>query len=179
MSVKGTGSTSLLATHPIDVYLMNTGWIVNDKGPGSRKISVADLPHCSDGDRRGRGRMERGATISLRAAETIPGLVGEDAEILQPKKAFERLGANGRVRGLRTKLKTERRAFLEGFPTSTRRSQRPVVLSEWGTNKRIATPQPLVEGWGARPAAIGGGKQSVTQVTVFVARCGNLSAYLA
>ena len=44
--VQGNRFLKLLRTHPIDVYLMNTGWIVDDKGPGSKKITVANSSCC-------------------------------------------------------------------------------------------------------------------------------------
>src|SRR6266496_2114082 len=35
---QGNRFLALLRSHPVDVYLMNTGWIVDDAGPGSKKI---------------------------------------------------------------------------------------------------------------------------------------------
>jgi phosphoenolpyruvate carboxykinase (ATP) len=113
---QGNRFHELLATHPIDVYLMNTGWIVNDEGPGSRKISVADSSHCLTAIAEGGVEWNGCDDFGYQLAETILGLEGEDAEILQPKKAFTRLGRMDEYDAWVTKLKSERRAFLEGFP---------------------------------------------------------------
>jgi phosphoenolpyruvate carboxykinase (ATP) len=114
--VQGNRFLELLQTHPIDVYLMNTGWIVDDQGEGSRKITVADSSHCLTAVAEGHGQWIEDPDFGYRVTESIPGLEGADAEILQPRRAFERLGRVEEYDAWVTKLKTERRAFLEGFP---------------------------------------------------------------
>jgi ATP-dependent phosphoenolpyruvate carboxykinase len=95
---------------------MNTGWIVNDEGPGSRKISVADSSHCLTAIAEGNVEWDLCDDFGYQLAESLPGLEGEDAEILDPKRAFKRLGREDEYDAWVKKLKKERRVFLEGFP---------------------------------------------------------------
>src|SRR2546427_311006 len=44
--LQGNRFLELLRTHPIDVYLMNTGWIVDDSGPDSKKVTVEHSSAC-------------------------------------------------------------------------------------------------------------------------------------
>src|SRR5438876_7967918 len=44
--LQGNRFLEILRSHPIDVYLMNTGWIVDDQGPGSKKVTVAHSSAC-------------------------------------------------------------------------------------------------------------------------------------
>jgi phosphoenolpyruvate carboxykinase (ATP) len=114
--VQGNRFLKLLRTHPIDVYLMNTGWIVDDVGPGSRKITVADSSACLTAIAEGGVEWTHDLDFNYEVATSLPGLTGEDAEILQPKKAFERLGRMDEYNGWVQKLRTERRDFLKTFP---------------------------------------------------------------
>ena len=113
---QGNRFLELLKSHPIDVYLMNTGWIVDNEGPGSRKIAVADSSICLQAIAEGGVEWETDADFGYEVAKSLPGLEGEDAEILQPRKAFERLGRVAEYDGWVTKLKAERREFLQTFP---------------------------------------------------------------
>ena len=113
---QGNRFLELLKTHDIDVYLMNTGWIVDDQGPGSRKITVADSSCCLQAIAEGGVEWAKDADFGYEVAKSLPGLEGEDAEILQPKKAFERLGRVDEYDAWVAKLKSERKAFLQTFP---------------------------------------------------------------
>ena len=44
--LQGNRFLQLLRTHSIDVYLMNTGWIVDDAPPRGKKISVEHSSAC-------------------------------------------------------------------------------------------------------------------------------------
>ena len=54
--------------------------------------------------------------FNYEVAEHLPGLSAEDQDILQPKKAFERLGRVEEYDGWVEKLRRERRDFLKTFP---------------------------------------------------------------
>jgi phosphoenolpyruvate carboxykinase (ATP) len=114
--LQGNRFLELLKTHPIDVYLMNTGWIVDDQGPGSRKITVADSSVCLQAIAEGGVEWEQDEDFGYGVAKSLPGLEGEDAEILQPRKAFERLGRIAEYDGWVHKLHSERKEFLQTFP---------------------------------------------------------------
>jgi len=114
--VQGNRFLKLLRTHPIECYLMNTGWIVDDQGPGSRKITVADSSACLTAIAEGGVDWTHDLDFNYEVAERLPGLSGEDEEILQPKKAFQRLNRMDEYDGWVEKLRRERRDFLKTFP---------------------------------------------------------------
>jgi phosphoenolpyruvate carboxykinase (ATP) len=112
--LQGNRFLELLQTHPIDVYLMNTGWIVDDKGPDSKKITVAHSSHCLNAVAEGGAEWTVDPDFGYEVAEHVPGI--EDTELLQPRKAFERLGKLDDYHAWVEKLRSERRAFLQTFP---------------------------------------------------------------
>jgi phosphoenolpyruvate carboxykinase (ATP) len=114
--VQGNRFLKLLRTHPIECYLMNTGWIVDDQGPGSRKITVADSSACLTAIAEGGVHWKHDLDFNYVVAEHLSGITGEDEEILQPKKAFERLNRKDDYNGWVEKLRRERRDFLKTFP---------------------------------------------------------------
>jgi phosphoenolpyruvate carboxykinase (ATP) len=113
---QGNRFLELLRTHPIDVYLMNTGWIVDDQGPGSRKITVANSSCALTAIAEGGVEWEEDADFGYQIAKSLPGLSGEEAEILNPKLAFQRLNRMDEYDAWVQKLGTERREFLKTFP---------------------------------------------------------------
>ncbi len=114
--VQGNRFLELLRTHPIEVYMMNTGWIVDDKGPDSRKITVANSSCCLTAIAEGGVEWEEDADFGYQVASHLPGLAAEDAELLQPKRAFQRLGRMEEYNAWVKKLRSERRDFLKTFP---------------------------------------------------------------
>jgi phosphoenolpyruvate carboxykinase (ATP) len=114
--LQGNRFLELLQTYPIDVYLMNTGWIVDDQGPGSRKITVADSSLCLKAIAEGGAEWETDPDFGYELAMSLPGLEGEDAEILQPKKAFQRLDRMEEYEAWVKKLKLERGECLRTYP---------------------------------------------------------------
>ncbi|MEO8457030.1 MAG: phosphoenolpyruvate carboxykinase [Chloroflexota bacterium] len=114
--VQGNRFHELLQTHPIDVYLMNTGWIVDDVGPGSKKITVANSSCALTAIAEGGVEWEEDPDFGYQLATSLPGLAPEDADILNPRAAFERLGRIDEYKGWVQKLRTERREFLKTFP---------------------------------------------------------------
>ncbi|MEK7247399.1 MAG: phosphoenolpyruvate carboxykinase (ATP) [Chloroflexota bacterium] len=114
--VQGNRFLKLLRTHPIDVYLMNTGWIVDDQGPGSKKVTIEHSSFCLQAIAEGGVTWADDLDFGYGVAEHLPGISAEDEDLLQPKKAFERLGRMEEYDAWVQKLRTERRAFLKTFP---------------------------------------------------------------
>ena len=95
--LQGNRFLELLDTHPIEVYLMNTGR-VGGKADDDRSKKVK-IPHSSavvkaiaeqtikwDGD----------DDFGYEVAADVPGI--DDPELLQPRRLYERQGRIGRVR---------------------------------------------------------------------------------
>jgi phosphoenolpyruvate carboxykinase (ATP) len=113
--VQGNRFLELMKSHPIDVYLMNTGWIVDDQGPDSKKITVEFSTHCLTAVAEGGVEWERDPDFGYETAKSLPGLAAENQDILHPKTAFEALGRLDEYKAWVDKLNTERRAFLQTF----------------------------------------------------------------
>ena len=112
---QGNRILELLASHPIETYLMNTGRVGGkDDDERSKKVKI---PHSSAVVK---GIAER--TISWTEDEDFGYLVAEsvpdfdDVELLQPRRLYERHGRLDAYVALVACLKAERRARLEEFP---------------------------------------------------------------
>jgi phosphoenolpyruvate carboxykinase (ATP) len=114
--LQGNRFLKLLRTHPIDVYLMNTGWIVDSEGPGSKKITVANSSACLTAIAEGGVEWTEDLDFGYEIPESLPGIAPEDEEILQPRHAFGRLGRMDEYHAWVKKLHHERREFLRTFP---------------------------------------------------------------
>ena len=112
---QGNRILELLASHPIEVFLMNTGRV---GGPQSDERSKkVGIPHSS-----AVVKALAENTISwiedddfgYHVAESVPGV--EDPELLRPRDLYEREGRTGEYRALVDRFRSERAEFLKVFP---------------------------------------------------------------
>ncbi|MBI4259375.1 MAG: phosphoenolpyruvate carboxykinase [Actinobacteria bacterium] len=113
-SFQGNRILELLASNPIEVFLMNTGRVGGrEDDDRSKKVKI---PHSSavvraiaeqtikwDGD----------PDFGYEVAAEVPGI--DDVELLQPRRLYERLGRMDEYSALVERFRRERRAHLEGF----------------------------------------------------------------
>jgi phosphoenolpyruvate carboxykinase (ATP) len=116
-AAQGNRFLDLLRRNPVDVYLMNTGWIVDDVGPGSKKVKVSHSSACVAAVADGGIDWSRDDDFGYELAAHAPGIAAEDEDLLRPKERFKALGRMGDYEGWVTKLKSERSEFLRRFPT--------------------------------------------------------------
>jgi phosphoenolpyruvate carboxykinase (ATP) len=109
---QGNRFHQLLQSHPIDVYLMNTGWVVERDGPNSKKIKVADSSICLTAIAEGDAEWERDPDFGYEVPKSLPGL---DEEMAHPRLAFERLGRTEEYERRVQQRNEERREFLASF----------------------------------------------------------------
>ncbi len=116
--LQGNRILDLLATHPIETYLLNTGRAGGKDGDErSKKVKIPHTSACV------KGIAEQ--TISWTEDEDFGYLVGEsvpefdDVELLQPRRLYEREGRMHEYRDAVERLKAERVARLEEFPELT------------------------------------------------------------
>jgi phosphoenolpyruvate carboxykinase (ATP) len=112
--LQGNRILELLETHPIEAYLMNTGRVGGTEADErSKKVKI---PHSSAVVK---GVAERSITwtddadFGYEIAESIPGF--DDAELLQPRRLYERQGRSDEYTEMVERLKRERTARLEEF----------------------------------------------------------------
>jgi phosphoenolpyruvate carboxykinase (ATP) len=112
---QGNRILELLASHPIEVFLMNTGRV---GGPESDERSKkVRIPHSS-----AVVKAIAEDTISwtddddfgYQVAESVPGI--DDPELLRPRTLYEREGRTEEYRALVDRFRSERLEFLKGFP---------------------------------------------------------------
>jgi phosphoenolpyruvate carboxykinase (ATP) len=115
-ALQGNRFMELLAGHPVDVYLMNTGWIVDDAGPGSKKVKVVHSAACTTAIAEGGIDWIEDQDFGYQLAAHVLGIAPEDEDLLQPRARFESLGRMDEYDAWVTKLNSERSAFLQQFP---------------------------------------------------------------
>jgi len=111
-ALQGNRFLDLLGRHPVDVYLMNTGWIVDDLGDGSKKVKVKHSSACVAAVAEGGVEWQQDADFGYALAAHIPGIAPEDEDLLRPRERFAALGRIDEYDAWVTKLKTERAEAL-------------------------------------------------------------------
>jgi phosphoenolpyruvate carboxykinase (ATP) len=113
--LQGNRILELLATHPIETYLLNTGRVGGPDGDErSKKVKIPHTSACVKGIAEGSIGWTEDEDFGYLVAEDVPGF--DDAELLQPRRLYERQGRMSEYRGLVERLKAERVARLEEFP---------------------------------------------------------------
>jgi phosphoenolpyruvate carboxykinase (ATP) len=115
-ALQGNRFRDLLRGSPADVYLMNTGWIVDDVGAGSKKVKVRHSSACVQAIAEGGIDWVEDADFGYALAAHVPGIEPDDEDLLRPRARFEALGRLDEYDAWVTKLNSERSAFLRGFP---------------------------------------------------------------
>jgi phosphoenolpyruvate carboxykinase (ATP) len=110
----GNRLLDLLATHPIETYLLNTGRVGGTDGDDrSKKLRIPDTSACVKGIAEGTIVFEEDPDFGYQVAASVPEL--DDAEKLQPRRLYEGQGRGEDYRAIVERLKTERVAHLQQF----------------------------------------------------------------
>jgi phosphoenolpyruvate carboxykinase (ATP) len=113
--LQGNRILELLDSHPIEVFLMNTGRVGGREGDDrSKKVKIPHSSAMVKGIAEGTISWTEDEDFGYQVAESVPGI--DDAELLQPKRLYERQGREDRYRAMVERLKSERVEFLQGFP---------------------------------------------------------------
>jgi phosphoenolpyruvate carboxykinase (ATP) len=115
-ALQGNRLLELLETMPdLQVYLLNTGR-VGGSDDDERSIKVR-IPHSSAvvaGIVENTIDWESDPDFGYEVATAVPGI--DDAELLQPRRLYERQGRRAEYQEMVERLTTERRAYLAGYP---------------------------------------------------------------
>jgi phosphoenolpyruvate carboxykinase (ATP) len=114
--LQGNRFLELLRTHPAEVYLMNTGWIVDDCEPAGKKVKVEHSSACVKAIAEGGLEWVRDPDFGYELAVSVPGFSPEDMDLLQPRERFAALDRMEDYDCWVQKLKSERKACLDSFP---------------------------------------------------------------
>ncbi|HET6751845.1 MAG TPA: phosphoenolpyruvate carboxykinase [Actinomycetes bacterium] len=112
---QGNRLAALLETHPLEVFLLNTGRVGGPDGDDrSKKVRI---PHSSALVRaiaEGSIVWDHDPDFGYQVASEVPGI--DDLELLQPRRLYERQGRMDEYRRHVEHLKAERADYLADFP---------------------------------------------------------------
>ncbi len=114
--LQGNRFLELLAEHPLEVYVLNTGRVGGpEDDERSRKVRIKHSSAIVKGIAEGTIEWQRDPDFGYLVASSVPGI--EDAEILQPRRLYEQLGRADEYAALVERFKAERVEFLQKFPS--------------------------------------------------------------
>lgn len=113
---QGTRILELLENIPMEVYLMNTGWVGGPKGTDtSRKVKIPHSSAVVKGIAEGTIQWTRDEDFGYEVATSVPGIDSSDACLLRPKSYYKEIGKTEQYDAFVARLKSDRRAHLLGF----------------------------------------------------------------
>lgn len=113
--LQGNRLLELLATHPIETYLLNTGRVGGKDGDErSKKVKIPHTSACVKGIAERRISWTEDEDFGYLVAEDVPDF--DDVELLQPRRLYERQGRTQEYADMVDRLKAERVARLREFP---------------------------------------------------------------
>jgi phosphoenolpyruvate carboxykinase (ATP) len=105
----------LLASHPIDVYLLNTGRVGGKDGDDrSKKLKIPHTSACVKGIAEQTIVFEGDPDFGYQVASSVPDI--DDIQLLQPRRLYEDQGRGDEYAAIVERLKGERVARLQEFP---------------------------------------------------------------
>jgi phosphoenolpyruvate carboxykinase (ATP) len=111
---QGNRFWELLESSPMEVYLMNTGRVGGGDGDErSKKVRIQHSSAIVKGIAEGTIEWETDPDFGYEVAARVPGVEGEDGEILQPRKLYERQGRVAEYNQIVERLKNERREYMQ------------------------------------------------------------------
>jgi phosphoenolpyruvate carboxykinase (ATP) len=113
--MQGNRILELLDSHPIDVFLMNTGSVGGKEGrDGAKKVKIPHSSAVVKGIAEGTISWAEDEDFGYQVAESVPGI--DDVELLQPRRLYEEQGRTAEYGRFVERFKAERAEFLKGFP---------------------------------------------------------------
>jgi len=110
---QGNRFWELLESSPMEVYLMNTGRVGGrDEDERSRKVRIKHSSAIVKGIAEGTIEWEEDPDFGYQVAARVDGIDGEDNDILQPRKLYERQGRLDEYNRSVERLKDERREYI-------------------------------------------------------------------
>lgn len=111
---QGNRFLELLDSHPMEVFLMNTGRVGGrEDDERSKKIQIPVSSAVVKAIAEGKIAWDEDPDFGYEVATGVPGI--EDGELLQPRRLYEAQGRSKEYEGFVDRFKAERVAFLEGF----------------------------------------------------------------
>jgi phosphoenolpyruvate carboxykinase (ATP) len=113
--LQGNRILELLASHPLEVFLLNTGRVGGrEDDERSKKVKIPHSSAVVKAIAEGTIDWTEDPDFGYLVAEAVPGI--EDPELLQPRRLYGRQGRQAEYADMVARFKAERRAHLLGFP---------------------------------------------------------------
>jgi phosphoenolpyruvate carboxykinase (ATP) len=114
MADMGNRMLELLDSHPLHAFVLNTGRVGGGDGhPDSKKVTIPYSSAIVQGIVEGTIEWTEDGDFGYEIATSVPGV--DDAEILQPRRLYERTGRTAGYDAMVAKLKRERGQYLASF----------------------------------------------------------------
>jgi phosphoenolpyruvate carboxykinase (ATP) len=111
---QGNRFWELLESSPMEVYLLNTGRVGGGDGDErSKKVRIQHSSAIVKGIAEGTIEWETDPDFGYQLAARVPEMEGDDNEILQPRKLYERQGRLEEYKQIVERLKNERREYMQ------------------------------------------------------------------
>jgi phosphoenolpyruvate carboxykinase (ATP) len=115
MADMGNRMLELLDSHPLEVFVLNTGRIGGkEDNPGSKKVKIPHSSAIVQAIVQGTIEWTTDPDFGYEIAQSLPGI--DDIEILQPRRLYERQGRMDEYNAMVSRLKSERKEYLASFP---------------------------------------------------------------
>ncbi|HEY8490147.1 MAG TPA: phosphoenolpyruvate carboxykinase (ATP), partial [Dehalococcoidia bacterium] len=116
-ALQGNRFLEILRRHPMQVFLLNTGWVGGGADdPRAKKVEIRHSSAIVKAIAEETITWEEDPDFGYQVAAHVPGFPEEDADLLQPLRRYRAQGREGEYRDLVARLKADRRAALERFP---------------------------------------------------------------
>jgi phosphoenolpyruvate carboxykinase (ATP) len=117
---QGTRFLELLRRLPMQVYLLNTGWVGGAEGtPHSRKVKIKHSSAIVKAIAEETIHWTKDNDFGYEVATAVPGVDATDQALLQPRNYYEATGRLGEYQQIVAQLKQDRAAHLAKFPGLT------------------------------------------------------------
>jgi phosphoenolpyruvate carboxykinase (ATP) len=114
MADMGNRMLELLDSHPLEVFVLNTGRVGGGEGnEGSKKVKIPHSSALVQAIVQGTIEWTTDPDFGYEIAASVPGI--DDIEILQPRRLYERQGRMDEYHAMVERLKRERKEYLASF----------------------------------------------------------------
>jgi phosphoenolpyruvate carboxykinase (ATP) len=113
MADMGNRMLELLNSHELKVYVLNTGRVGGTDDATSKKVTIPYSSAMVQAIVEETIEWETDQDFGYVVAKALPGV--DDAEILQPRKLYERQGRLDEYNAMVARIKKERREYLASF----------------------------------------------------------------
>src|SRR6266496_2126156 len=116
--LQGNRFLELLAEHPLEVYVLNTGRVGGpEDDERSRKVRIKHSSAIVKGIAEGTIEWQRDPDFGYLVASSVPGIDDEDIDILQPQRLYAATGRKEECDAGIRRLKDARAEFLSQYPS--------------------------------------------------------------